>query len=234
MGKKKFAALLGAVVGVMMLVSAVPAYAAQIDVWNVEAPAKETVTLPAKKSIDKPSYTYKYADLTADAVKAKATVKATSSNKKVATVSVKTTGTTTRMYFTAKAPGTTKITTTVTCKGKKSTKVTTLKVVKWSNPVKTFKVGKKSFASKYKNADYYYSGAVSTGKLNVKGASGWKVTYIGYAASGNAKCKTIKNGTKVGFKKGSTSYVKVCLVNKKIGDREEIILQANKTRTYKK
>lgn len=124
---------------------------------------------------------------------------AKSGNTAVATVKVQNGST---LMVTAKKAGKAKITCTVG--GKK--KSFTLVVKKYKNPVKTFKVGGKNYASKFKKARDYYGGH-KAGKLTIKPASGWKLVSI-YGDGGK-----VKNGKKI----DKFGFYQVELKNKKTG-----------------
>ena len=133
---------------------------------------------------------------------------AKSSNKKVATVKVKTYDNgMTSLLVTKKKAGTTKI--TYKLDGKKKT--VKLKVVKWKNPVKTFKVGSKNYASKFKKSAGSHAASSVAGKtVKVEAASGWKVKRI--VAYTNNGVKIVRNGKKT---PADTGQVVVALKNTK-------------------
>ena len=80
-------------------------------------------------------------------------VKAVSANKKIATVSVQKNKYGKSYYYAfeiaAHQAGTTKIKLTANVKGKQATDYTNVKVVKYQNPVSSFKIGSKEYASKF-------------------------------------------------------------------------------------
>lgn len=94
--------------------------------------------------------------------------------------------------------GTTKV--TFNYEGKKlSTKV---KVVKYENPCKTFKVGKKNFAKNFKKTNGYLWGNHKkdiTAKIEIAPKSGWKLVKI--IRSADWKMTKVKNKSKVQFTK---------------------------------
>ena len=108
-----------------------------------------------------------------------------SSNTSVARVKVGAGGVINVYYF--KKAGTTTISATVN-----GTKISTkFTVKKYSSPVKSFKVGKTSFASKYKTYDeytWYHTGKVSGKTFSVAANSGWKISdvYLNYSHVFNA------------------------------------------------
>ena len=141
-----------------------------------------------------------------------------SSNKKVATVKVmKGQSGPTYIMITMKKVGTTKI--SYKLGGKKKTAV--LKVVKWKNPVKSFKIGSTNYASKFKKAvNFTESIDLSAKRVAVKAARGWKVVKILYYAGGDMP-KKIKNGTTL---PNGTSFVSVVLKNKKTKAVENVVV----------
>lgn len=145
-----------------------------------------------------------------------------SSNKKVATVSVtkvkpsKAGGYSMPGYYMLnvklKKAGTTKI--SFTYNGKKYS--STLKVSKYSNPIKSIKIGSKEYKSAFvakklvrgmEEYDVTLNTKKLSGKLAVKAASGWKIHKI-YKYFGSKK---LKNGSKV------EDSVYVEMKNKKTG-----------------
>ena len=150
----------------------------------------------------------------------KSITKASSSNKKVATVRANHYGDHYTLGVTIKKTGTTKI--TYYFGGQKKTVKYTVK--KYTNPVKTFKVGSKNYASLFapkalKWGSEYAMGLSTaksfSGKVNIKAAKGWKINKIWYYKN-NKKLTFIKNGKKV----SKTIYVYVSL---KRGKQKEIL-----------
>lgn len=84
-----------------------------------------------------------------------------------------------------------------------------VKVVKYVRPVKTFKVGKKSYTGKFKYKDYYYSKKKVSGKLVVAPIKGWKITSIYKYTNKTDTFKKIKNKTKVTLKSGDAIEVSI-------------------------
>lgn len=109
-------------------------------------------------------------------------------------------------------------------KGKKH--VVTFVVKKYQNPVKSFKVGGKEYASKFKKIPYYndnkrakkgwYKGIVS-----VKAAKNWKLKGIYLDSDSDEDTKKIKNGKKVVLGDG---LLRAALVNKKTHQQVELEL----------
>ncbi|MBQ9015095.1 MAG: hypothetical protein IJ109_03145 [Firmicutes bacterium] len=114
----------------------------------------------------------------------------------------------------SKKPGTT----TLTFQAKDAnaenyvTKTVKVKVVKFVNPAKTFKIGSKNYAKKYNGKPYYNIKKKVSGKVNVKAKKGWKVDSIYFYDESKGKSKKIKNGKKVTFDK--FDGVQVCFKKK--------------------
>ena len=132
--------------------------------------------------------------------------------------------------FIAKKAGTAKI----TMKGKKGNKAKkykcTVKVVKYKNPVKKFKIGKKDYTSKLNKPVYQDAWAAmkvkkGKAKISIKPKNGWKVKKIRYwweqfDAEGNLVNqfdKKVKNNSKIAIKKGANydSGLIITMTNKK-------------------
>lgn len=147
-----------------------------------------------------------------------------SSNKKVATAKVVSFsydgGSFSYILITKKKAGTTKITYTMAGK----TKTVTYRVVKWKNPVKTFKVGSKNYASKFKKkASVPGTGDLVGQTVKVKAAKGWKVQKI-YVYTDTGSVKNVKNGKKL---PSGTHQVMVQLKNKSTKAVEVVTVYAN-------
>lgn len=117
--------------------------------------------------------------------------------------------------------------TTISCKVKGKTIKTSYQVVKYSNPVKTFKIGTKCYKSKFNSTDEFKNGAkFSNKKVSIKAASGWKITsvYV-YNGSSSKTYRSINSSSwskKLSLNK-SGAYISVTLVNqsKKLGESLE-------------
>lgn len=83
-------------------------------------------------------------------------------------------------------------------------------VYKYTNPVATFNVGSKKFASKLKKSAIAYYDPFLGGKVQVKAKKGWTLKKL--QTIGDSQ-KTIKNGAKI--KKGKVSLIVATLQNKK-------------------
>ena len=114
------------------------------------------------------------------------------------------------LTFKAKAPGEDKWT-------KATIKV---KVYKWERPVKTFKIGSKSYKKKFNKKSVYGTSKKVSGKLVIKAKKGWKIDFMEKYDSENNKFVKIKNKQKVTLKKGDDIYVNF---KKKGADRYEYI-----------
>lgn len=125
-----------------------------------------------------------------------------SSNKKVVKVAEKE-NVGKWINFNARKPGTAKLTITVK-KGNKIKKYTTkIKVVKYKNPVKVMKIGRKNVASKFKKqvSNASYRTKATKAKLSIKPVSGWKLKEIrGYSAY-PVDYKKLKNNRTFSVKK---------------------------------
>jgi len=109
-------------------------------------------------------------------------------------------------------------------KGKKKISSFKIKVTvhKYVSPVKTFKIGKKDYASLFKkdgSPTRKLKGKVS-GKLQIKAKKGWKIEYINGNIDGKYH-ESIKNGKKLTIKK-EFSDVGVGFYNQKL-DRSEYV-----------
>jgi len=78
----------------------------------------------------------------------------------------------------------------------------TVTVRKYTNPIKTLKLGNKNYRSQFANYDYFNLNSKKTvkGKLTVSAAKGWKLKEIQLYNSKTQKAKTIKNKSTVSLK----------------------------------
>lgn len=83
----------------------------------------------------------------------------------------------------------------------------TINSIKYLNVVKTFKIGKKNFKTKFKKEGYYWQKKKISGKLNVKVKKGWKIKGMWYGNYSTGKEKKVKNGKKITLKKNT--YVSI-------------------------
>ena len=149
-------------------------------------------------------------------------VKVTSSNKSVLKV-------VDSAFLEVKKAGTSTLTIKVTDKSGHVHKYkSTVKVYKYKNAFKSFKIGKKQLRTKFKkytNAWFDY-GKLKSGKINITPASGWKLVSIKYEAYIGDKHykKTIKNKSKINLDKNGDYEITVKMKNKKTGLKEEYIV----------
>lgn len=129
--------------------------------------------------------------------------------------------------FLVRGVGKTTITAVVSCEGKTYTQTLKLTVKKWVNPLKTLKIGSKSYKAKFEKTDVYYAKKnFSKKKLTVTPAKNWKVTKIrGFFTNSNTqKLTKLKSGSKISFKQ-PPAYIKITCKNKKNGNVEVVRLQ---------
>ena len=144
--------------------------------------------------------------------KTSAITKLKSSKKSVATVSKFVHEGTAYVAVEPKKPGTAKITFNVKY-GKKTIKAkTTVIVRKYENPLKTFKIGSKNYASKFnKSGHVTLEKKKLKGKLNVKLKSGYELVEIAvYSWKDGSGYKNYKNNKSVTVASGKTLSVQVC------------------------
>ena len=98
-----------------------------------------------------------------------------------------------------------------------------VKVEKYVNPLKTFKIGKKNYAKKFKKDDFWMVDKKKvSGKLKLKAAKGWKIVSIQKQIDSDLMTVTkIKNNKKVTLKRGQSIYVNC--KNKKSGQKLRIV-----------
>jgi len=110
--------------------------------------------------------------------------------------------------------------TTITCTVKGVKLKTTLTVKKYSNPAKSFKIGKTNLTSKFKTTNIVKKGGKTykNQNLSVQLKSGWKINYVSVYNGGKTKQYSNVNSAKFSQKitlKGTDSYVLVQCVNEK-------------------
>lgn len=134
------------------------------------------------------------------------TMKATSSNKKVATVTTETVKQGKKYIGTytikTKGYGTTKIKVKATVGGKTYTKTCKYTFEKYKNPFKTLKIGNKSYVKKAdkakKNSGVIHTGEwILNGKILIEMKKGYKLKGIYTMNYETGKQKKIKNGSKL-------------------------------------
>lgn len=97
-------------------------------------------------------------------------------------------------------------------------------IVKYTNPVKTFKVGSVNYASKFKKVPYCFAGKALAGKnLTVKASSAWKFVRFEYENTKTWKIKKVKSLKKF----PDVGYVTVVLKHKKTGALQSISLMGD-------
>ncbi len=90
--------------------------------------------------------------------------------------------------------------TTITCTVNKVKLKTTLTVKKYSNPLKTFKIGKTNYTSKYKNIDDYRDNkSYKKQKMVIETNKNWVIRSV-YVHSGSSTQAYRPNGTKLSKK----------------------------------
>ena len=132
-------------------------------------------------------------------------------------------------FLVVKKPGTTKLTIKVKDKKGKTYKFkSNVKVVKYTNAFKSFKIGTKEIKSKFKkySGTYFESGQLKTGKIKITPNKGWKLKSIKYEAYNYSEdkepvhiSKKIKNKAKINLNRGKgwDYYLTVKMYNKKTG-----------------
>ena len=160
-----------------------------------------------------------------------------SSNKNV--ISAKAVAKSWYMKYTSKKNGTAVVTYTMTYTNADGQKVVenvteTHKIVKYVRPIKTFKVGSKNYAAKFKSTPQVNAKSALSGKLTVKAASGWKVKKIRQVNSAITSGefvpqKKLKNGAKVNIKKSAQSAIEVICYNTKGKYYSSVVLGPNFT-----
>ncbi len=144
--------------------------------------------------------------------------------------------------FIAKKAGTAKLTISIK-KGKKTKRYkSTVKVVKYQNPAKKFKIGKKSYTAKLKKPafkDFWAEMKVKKGKakISIKPKKDWKVKKIRYwweqfDADGDLvkrSDKKVKNNSKITIYKGENydSGLIITMTNKKLKLSQQYELDIN-------
>ena len=92
---------------------------------------------------------------------------------------------------------------------------------KYTNPFKSFKIGKKNYASKFKKRFLYDKVSVNTsGKISYSLKKNWKIETIRYCNPTSSRL--VKKGSKIHFKK--RGCIIITLTNKKTGVYSEFLL----------
>ncbi|MCI8483807.1 MAG: hypothetical protein HFH41_05660 [Lachnospiraceae bacterium] len=98
----------------------------------------------------------------------------------------------------------------------------TINIKKYTNPLKTFKVGKKNFLSHFNNSteyNYFHTSPWKNQKVSIKAASGWRISSLSMQY-GTGTCKINANKKKISFSKkvtfdGKTDYITVTMYHVK-------------------
>lgn len=135
-----------------------------------------------------------------------------------------------------KKAGKAKITCTV--KGKKLSTYFTVK--KYSNPLSTFKIGSKSFLSKYKkDNNYQYTLSFKSKTLKLKAKKGWKIRTVYINNGGNIyntstsrwyEVNKTSFSKKITLKNNPSTRIQVSLYNNKMNANETITLKWKSTK----
>jgi hypothetical protein len=172
-------------------------------------------------------------------------VKVTSSNKKIIYIGAMN-GDSTGFVFTALKAGSANLTIKATLtSGKTKTYKAKVKAVKYSNPVKSLKIGSKELASKLKKDMYAsYKNKAESEKVSVKLKSGWTLKSIEHtyykvvekeASSGDSsdldetieeKTVKVKNGGKITYSDNEGSLI-IKVYNKKTKLTETLVVYIN-------
>ena len=120
--------------------------------------------------------------------------KCTSSNKKVAVIK----GKSSKAYLLVKKKGKATITIYAKKDGTSEYKkyIVSVKTFNYTNPFKTYKIGKKDYKDKYNKKIHYGAGAIK-GKINIKAAKGWKLVRIEKMGTHDDDFVKVKNGSSV-------------------------------------
>ncbi len=120
--------------------------------------------------------------------------KCTSSDKKVAVIK----GKSSKAYLFVKKKGKAAITIYAKKDGASEYKKykVSVKAFNYTNPFKTYKIGKKDYKSKYNKNPHYGAGAIK-GKINIKAAKGWRLVRIEKMGPQDDDFIRVKNGSSV-------------------------------------
>ena len=121
--------------------------------------------------------------------------KCSSSKKSVAAVK----GKSSKAYILVKKAGSTDLKLKAKKKGadKYSTYKASVTVYEYTNPFKTYRIGKKSFKKRYDSSLLYGTSGVLKGKVTIKAAEGWKLVSISKMGPDDDDFIKIKNGSSV-------------------------------------
>ncbi len=140
-----------------------------------------------------------------------------SSNRKVVTVSTRKAGKQYFIIFNIKKVGKATVSFNAKCNGHTYSYMTNVRVWKYKNPVKTLKIGKKSFASRFNNfPNYEYKGKKLSGKIKLTLNNGWKLVSVNiYSTTSSSSKKYSSLPSSVSIKKNQT--LEICVKNMKNG-----------------
>lgn len=130
-----------------------------------------------------------------------------SSNPKVAVLKTETWDGAMHYSIYIKKKGKTSITFQAKAKGTEqfvSKKVYVNAYAKYVCPIKTFKIGKKSYKAKFKTRDQYSTMKTVKGKLNIKAKKGWKIKEVRIWSSSTDRSKKIKKTKNIKLKRGQS------------------------------
>ena len=133
----------------------------------------------------------------------------TSSDKKIVTVSKIYDQEYTCIKFKVKKAGKAKVSFKVKAGSKTYSYECDVSVSKYSNPIKTLKIGTKNYASKFTKNNYYDLGENKkvTGKLAIKTNANWKIKYLYIWDYNKNKEIKVKNNKNITLKKNQSLMV---------------------------
>lgn len=143
------------------------------------------------------------------------------SDSKIATVAARPDG----IEVKAKKAGAATVKFTVKYGTKKKNFTAKLTVYKYSNPVKSFKLGGKEIKASYNKGTSYYLTLKKAQKVkfNVKAKAGWKITSFTYYCNGASK-RYNTNSPTIKLKKAAGSSVQINFTNEKTGLIENLVV----------
>lgn len=185
---------------------------------KVKLAKKMTVTYYAKEKIRYNTEVHILGEFKAsDKVKIS---KLKSSNPKVLKVSTLRTDYDQRLILDARKAGTSTVSFKATVNGKSRNYECVVKVVKYQNPFKTFKVGSKNYTSKYKNSENEggtYTSKKVQGRLNIVPQKGWKISRISLVNMFTNKSKKIRKNSSINLDSKGFNRLWVTMKHSKTG-----------------
>ncbi len=147
-----------------------------------------------------------------------------SSNSKVVTVSTRKEGKRYFIIFKIKKVGKATVSFNAKCNGHTYSYMTNVRVWKYKNPVKTLKIGKNSFASRFNNfPSYEYKSKKLSGKIKLTLNKGWKFDSADIYSTTSSYYKHYSTlPSSVSLKKNQTLAINV--KNKKYGYRQTVYI----------